>query len=109
MAALSALGWAIVYACTQEILVNISPLEIVTATYLLSGILSLVPFAYFGSTAPLAKLFNENPVGSIFYLVMTLFSKYCMISAIKFIGATAAGLIEISYVSVECLKHGINK
>lgn len=99
VAALSALGWAIVYACTQEILINISPLEIVSATYLFSGLISLIPFAYFGSTTALTKLFSENPFGCVFYLVMTLFSKFCMISAIKFIGATAAGLIEISYVS----------
>jgi hypothetical protein len=109
VATLAALSWAIVYACTQEILSNMSPLNLLTSTYLLSGILSLAPFAVYGSMSGVSLGISKNPFQFSFYVVMILIAKFFMIYSVKLIGATAAGLVEISYVRCfsTILKQGV--
>ena len=98
VAAFAAFSWAIVYAFTQEILVSMNPLNLLVSTYVIAGMLSIAPFVAFGDGENMADSLQETSSIFIPYVVMVLIAKYCMISSVKMIGATAAGLIEISYV-----------
>jgi hypothetical protein len=94
----AALSWAVVYACTQQILKDMTPMNLLTSTYLVAGIVSLIPFAVFGNASNLSHSVKQNPAEFAFYVIMILVAKYLMIWSVKLIGAVAAGLIEISYV-----------
>src|SRR5687767_14538346 len=99
VATCAAVSWAVVYAVTQQILNEMTPMNLLTSTYLVSGFASLVPFVLVGDVDNLTTSVKNNPGQFGFYVVMILIAKYLMIVSVKLIGATAAGLIEISYVS----------
>jgi len=99
IATLAAFAWGVVYAFTQNILRGMSPLNLLTATYLFSGLLTLVPYSLFGDRKDLIDGIAANPKEFVFYVVLIVVAKFFMIVSVKLIGATAAGLVEISYVS----------
>ena len=99
VATFAAVSWAFVYAFTQDILVGMTPINLLTATYVFSGILSLLPFAVLGDVNNFGKSIAANPGEFAAYTTLVVLGKFFMIYSVKLIGATAAGLVEISYVS----------
>jgi hypothetical protein len=99
VATLAAVSWGFVYAFTQDILTDMSPINLLTATYLFAGLLSVVPYAFLGEQQDLVKGIKANPTQFSVYIILILAGKFFMILSVKLIGATAASLIEISYVS----------
>ena len=99
MATLAAISWAFVYAFTQNILEGMSPLNLLTATYLFAGLVCLIPYFILGERQDIIEGLKENPIEFGVYILLIVLGKFFMIFSVNLVGAVAAGLVEISYVS----------
>jgi len=100
IAAVASVAWAGVYALTEQFLVVMPPLSLLTYTYMVGGLVSLIPFFLFESVAVARSAIEGDPFLFGFYIVLVLTAKTLMIIAVKMVGASAAGFVEMSYVSL---------
>lgn len=94
----AAIVWGLVYAMTQKILVNTSPLMLLFISSLLGTVLLLpIVLTQSGEIASLAALGKQMILFIVISTALAILANYLILASIERLGASLASVFEIAY------------